>query len=1538
MLLDVKLIKATLAGIENLPEGRDQRNAYAPLAKKLRDQEYDVQTVDGVNLSLGQRIVRGSSLFGKNIQQWKTEHYSAFIDTYIHALANVEKPAIVPLRRPIVAKSAKDLTAEAERVIKLLKERKANAKKQAIKQIAPSSFEHSFLASSDADYKQHMDNLVSAIHMPNADKFALLNTVIQTVVAQAHQEFDTFRNSYTYLLVISEDILASFNIRKNKLYEDFAAISVGAFKLFRDTLGREGAYYRDTKSKRRSVVFSTRGFVIKSQSKQDNSDLLEKLAKAQKIIGKDIKAAPKKANPDDAEYAITPDINEALSELRGEPIPEKQAMKHMKEPYTYNTVDPRVLADEINGNPAFAQSGGERGTFAYSKNGEQRQTTFRLDPENIEKSIEKNPELFDKWVGAIGGESIMGGVGASSFSKRYAGGSEMHNDTILNDSDNGSVPEVANFSNLSMRADDFPRFYHEFIDYTYCTKENSPYFGKYIPAEHPCLEFMESDQYIPNACVLSTFVSAIKFSGNARIPKKIGYEKLAELAKLAPPRGGKAFIEKVRRTNADIPINLQQLDDLCIGLKVYARVYTTDGTFIKSCGNSDKRSSDYRSTYNFVYAAGHLYYCTSSKMEELVANWGEKKQPSLIPRKPDGIYHCTPMVNKITDPSQVTEYRDLAHLMEDAGKWKGIIIIKEDIDLAEVFLAIRGLGFTPIIKMRGDQIKCIRGNQAAKVGKRVETVTYTIIPNISERAVRISDPSEYIRYRKLSAMLSNAIITHKYRSDYTNNTKSIFMDYAAPFIGRFTTDTPNAFHIDCSKHYTSEAMNIPELPVYSMFEAPTAYPKGVPANDMKLAASTLYLCEIFAGAFDWMGPAKALAAYFTNEKRWVYGYIIWRLMSLSDSPIYIHGEFAPHKALDNPLPEVFDGATFDAPMKRAANETWGKLGIHEQTAENTLLYVNGGEAAAALNAIKSVAFDLSSGIKCEVGEYPFGGDAIAFHIKTEKVGCVNGFLPIKKCIYDSSRVKAIEMCRIMLKSKVTPLAVNTDAVYYDAAQVDTMSNLFEVLHEEDLMGPNPGQFNVSSEPADLKRFKYVNAFMSVIREVSFPLRCVDGMTKFHNEEWKTMLDSGNSNKILIRGKYPGVGKSYVSMELAKIICKEVDDVTGRSVFTAPFNEHLLDNYAKYLPMGECKTSASFFGMYITKDGSLACHDEAKDIHVAENTRIIIFDEIYLNNIATLTQIARLMQKRPDLIYVANGDFNGQMKSVEKYNISNIINIAVSALFDGGKELTLDIVYRNDDPEYPAFVDGIRASIDMETAERHEFLMRLFLKHRINIVDDPTEIPKFSRAIAWRNETKLALNQRKSNVIAQGVKIRCNEMIQCNVEGGEERDPRTDNVIRPKFYFDCRKGDAFMVVRVLEKLVEITPIDGTEQKIKQLIIALPYSKMANFGVHFAKTAHGYQGATINQSVIICDIFTEHEYKPEAYNLVSLTRNTKLTDIYIYVGPDCLALIRSPHANGEIKKARQICTKCLCVMRGGEACLKEKSTICVECDHKNIAPTL
>jgi hypothetical protein len=200
---------------------------------------------------------------------------------------------------------------------------------------------------------------------------------------------------------------------------------------------------------------------------------------------------------------------------------------------------------------------------------------------------------------------------------------------------------------------------------------------------------------------------------------------------------------------------------------------------------------------------------------------------------------------------------------------------------------------------------------------------------------------------------------------------------------------------------------------------------------------------------------------------------------------------------------------------------------------------------------------------------------------------------------------------------------------------------------------------------------------------------------------------------------------------------------------------------------------------------------------------------------------------------------------------------------------------------------------------------------------------------------MTLNQLKARQIVVGTKIRCHDAFKCKVFNGiETRDVR-EKLKKGTIHGDFRRGDAYEVIAVeydekdrTQGNIAMRPIDGTEYKCKEAAIALPFKYMSHFGVHFSKTAHGYQGATIRGKVLVCDIFTEHELKPEAYNYVALTRNTNLEDIYLYTGPANFNINKPEFANHPVDKSKQICRSCLKVLSAQEH--GPKAVKCVYCE--------
>lgn len=1201
-------------------------------------------------------------------------------------------------------------------------------------------------------------------------------------------------------------------------------------------------------------------------------------------------------------------------------LPPNTTMKRTSLPPMIVTVDSKLLVNEVAKNPSFVNG------FAHGA--DNRQFIIYNDPSHlIATATEESEKFYDMYFDAFGAANLMRGKADKRTDKRtpesgYISdtyGAEMMFAVIKTDAQAAANDNSFTYQNLGdirmRRGDDYAQFHHQYLDYTYCSKANSPYFGKFIPAEHPCLEFMESPDYIPNACVLSTFISALNYEGKC----KVSYERLLELAEIVPTDTknkypAKRYLKTVRSSaTPEIPISLPQFDKICHGLKVYARVFTTDGVCIGEYGkkNPKERSREHRAVFSFIYAGNHLYYCSNDKIQTIAERWADSKQPSLVPKMPDGIYHCTPQVSHITSESQVTEWGDVDSMLQDPTKWKDTMVFKGDVDLIDAFFAIwKKTGLITLPTIRGSKVRRLSGRHT--VNKK--SVPFTIVSNISEKGIRISDPKEYVQYDTMSVELNNLMITHGHRSDYTEETRPIFESATTPFIGRLDSTTGMFNLIDCSKHYTAEAMRIPKIPVFGPFDHVQYYAEDFNADDVALEDMTVYLVKCPSDAFLRFGPAAP------ELYKGYYGYIVKDLIAMnrSASPILIQGELKPTILAANPLEEYFADKEFNAPLKRAANETWGKLGISEQSEEHTLVYVDNKEASAALNAAKQIP-------NIKAREYPLGDGITALQIETEKVKCTNGFLPIKKAIYDSSRIAMLKLFDMMLNAGLTPRAVNTDAIYYSG----DATNLIIALDENNMIGKAPNQYNISAEPTDISRYPVAYTYdrpMHVVKPVTYAPRITYHESAVCDADW--VLDETfhhDTNKILLHGEFPGVGKSHTSLQVATRVCTERN---GRAIFCAPFNEHLLDNFAEYNKIGTCKTSASFFSMYLAKDMTLAVHNEAKELMIPEDVVVIIFDEVYLNNINVLTQILRLMQRRPDLMYVFNGDYYGQMKAIANYNKSDIIKLAIDQITAGGKELILTEIKRNKHPRYKEFVIRLRETKTMFSKDRIRELVAICDEFNIKCVSDPHEIKNFDRAIAWRNVDKLALNQLKCRQIDVGAKIRCNDAFKCLAFNGIETRDAREKLTKGTIHADFRKGDAYEVMAVEEKQVVIRPIDGTEYKCKAPIIAIPRKYMGNFGVHFSKTAHGYQGATIRGKVLICDLFTEHELKPEAYNYVALTRNTNLEDIYVYTGPAGFDLKRSEHAIHDLDTSKQICKECFKVLRAHEH--GPKAAKCVYCE--------
>ena len=104
-------------------------------------------------------------------------------------------------------------------------------------------------------------------------------------------------------------------------------------------------------------------------------------------------------------------------------------------------------------------------------------------------------------------------------------------------------------------------------------------------------------------------------------------------------------------------------------------------------------------------------------------------------------------------------------------------------------------------------------------------------------------------------------------------------------------------------------------------------------------------------------------------------------------------------------------------------------------------------------------------------------------------------------------------------------------------------------------------------------------------------------------------------KVMIRAKYPGLGKSY--------ICEKMEELGMKVLFVCPTNNLVQKCGENAIMMN------NFFGISIG--------DEVLEKFDYSGYDVIVLDEIYFNGLRVLNTIREFVENNPKLIVVAIGD-------------------------------------------------------------------------------------------------------------------------------------------------------------------------------------------------------------------------------------------------------------------------------------------------------------
>lgn len=1047
-----------------------------------------------------------------------------------------------------------------------------------------------------------------------------------------------------------------------------------------------------------------------------------------------------------------------------------------------------------------------------------------------------------------------------------------------------------------------------------------------VPKSHPSKALLESSEYRPNSCVASVLLSVYckRFNKDKTIrysDKDFTYDSIGELIY------GVDEYKKMKKDDPkpEIHVKIEHIQKIAdkFRLKIVIRDITMN---ILHEASSNNLYNGRKSLLNFIYENNHLYYLEDEDLNKITKI---KKDRKLTIQFDDNNYHLASEAKPLKDVLTNSVYKhDYDYLVNNLTKLKsGTYMVDQEvltgitkplnIMYAEIY---KKYGYAAGVKMNGDAITEIKFNLNGQ--------KFKIIDHKTSRCANDFSPEDYKQKNILQSKLSNLIFTHGHRSEYSDESFQLFKDFKAQaYVGLLPGKRLPAGElvgIDFSKHYSDILMNLPTFRVFSTFDKITKYAEPIKYSAANINNDTIYIIE-----FDNVHDMFTYTDGNFQQTHALYGADLKKYVSIvKHTKFVITGEFVPTNVTENTSTEyirqLYENPTNMLAKKSAVNETIGMMEKYKNNRTKSYVFVSRDELARNMNIFSQQNEQLT--LKCTNSIVPLIDDINILSIKSPDVQMINGFLPIKKAILDGSRLKVMEMVYNMQKFGLHPVYVKTDSIY---VPIDEQEKLLEFSKQYSI-GKNPGQITIN-KPTTIDA-NLTSAALTIHRHVEFTkdivktqkimsdlgLNEVDDITDYTIE---TILKSF-PNRLIIHSDQAGSGKSYLTKHIAQYLYKK----TGKPIyFITQTNELKVDNIKSFGQEHTLSTSCSAFKMYITKDGKQAKHNEGDKMEEFQKYSCVIIDEIYLNSISFITHLERVMKLYPDVYWIANGDYEHQNKSIDKYNVKDIIRTAVEKIFPDG--LLLQIPKRNKRPDFKFVCDELKKNQSIDDAyERQTDLMRIITKYikKDNILLSMQEYEqldaklKFRKSICHDNRTMCALNIH-NQLSRYGTKmIQVGQVLRC-----ADKFTHDKQKIQKGFTFTVTKID-----NVSDKFT-IEPCGDCEAMYDNKKFTLSKKYITKFTSNYSRTNYSVQGLTINEPICVFNLNDVDNLRPVEFAYTALTRNTNLDDVYI-----CLFDVDRKDVSHEIRekyinKKQHICYKCMSFMYSDDITETDDKLHCSKC---------
>ena len=260
-------------------------------------------------------------------------------------------------------------------------------------------------------------------------------------------------------------------------------------------------------------------------------------------------------------------------------------------------------------------------------------------------------------------------------------------------------------------------------------------------------------------------------------------------------------------------------------------------------------------------------------------------------------------------------------------------------------------------------------------------------------------------------------------------------------------------------------------------------------------------------------------------------------------------------------------------------------------------------------------------------------EGVAYYVLnvSDKKVLTNGFMYIKELLLQYHNFTMYETYKTLTDNNVKVYSVKTDSITIHEDDLDKVYGYTYLRKwQEGLLkfGDEIGDWRVEEKhtitlPTQPYKYKF-NELPEIpkIKNINIPTE----------DEWKTesiCKKVVKQNPVIIRGKFPGTGKSYIGQYFQKM--------NKNVLFVVPTNRQLQEIQDKGI---EATTYNKFF--------SIAVHEDAGEklpIYDYSPFDVIVFDEIYMLNLYTLNKVWQFIENNTHIIRIATGDVK-QLEGVE----------------------------------------------------------------------------------------------------------------------------------------------------------------------------------------------------------------------------------------------------------------------------------------------------